>query len=489
MGRENMNSIDRLEPAEVFRYFREICAIPHGSGNTQAISDYCVGFAKEHGLRFIQDKLGNVVIFKGASQGRENEEGIILQGHIDMVAVKEPHSSHDFSKDGLKLKVDGDFLYAEDTSLGGDDGIAVAYALAVLASDKISHPALEVILTVDEEIGLLGAAALDMSEIKGKYLLNIDSEEEGSILVSCAGGLSGEIKLPIERKASAGKLYELSVSGLLGGHSGTEIDKERCNAIVLMGRALYELKKKVKLSLVSFAGGEKDNAIAKDCKAVVCALDSEEEALFGYVKELCKIYADEYVTSDPGLMLSIVESAGVKDAKILTDDSLEKLIFMLRNIPCGVTHDSVDIKGLVETSMNVGIAGMDADSDCFRATVSVRSSVNSRKAELSDKVRFLTEFLGGEYTVHGEYPAWPYRHDSKLRTRMVEIYKEMFNGTPRVEAIHAGLECGILLEKCPRLDAVSFGPDIMDIHTTKERLSISSVARTWKYLVAIIERL
>lgn len=484
-----MNSIDRLEPAGVFRYFREICAIPHGSGNTQAISDYCVGFAKEHNLRFTQDELGNVVIFKEASKGRENEEGIILQGHIDMVAVKEPHSSHDFTKDGLRLKVDGDLLYAEDTSLGGDDGIAVAYALAVLASDEISHPALEVILTVDEEIGLLGAAALDMSEIKGKYLLNIDSEEEGIILVSCAGGLRGEIKLPIERTVATGSFYELRIDGLLGGHSGTEIDKERCNAIVLMGRALYELKKDYKLSLAAFAGGGKDNAIAKDCKAVICVEGTVETEIFKRVEELGRVYANEYTTSDPGLKLGIAKSADEKDVKILTEEAFGKLLFMLRNIPCGVTHDSVDIKGLVETSMNVGIAGMDADSECFRLTVSVRSSVNSRKAELSEKVRFLVEYLGGEYMVHGEYPAWPYRHDSRLRTRMVEIYEEMFNDTPKVEAIHAGLECGILLEKCPRLDAVSFGPDIMDIHTTKERISISSVARTWKYLVAIIERL
>lgn len=485
-----MNSIGILETAEVFRYFKEICAIPHGSGNTQAISDYCVGFAREHGLKFSQDELGNVIIFKDASKGRENEEGIILQGHIDMVAVKEPHSSHDFTKDGLRLKVDGDWLYAEDTSLGGDDGIAVAYALAVLASDEISHPALEVILTVDEEIGLLGATALDISEIKGKYLLNIDSEEEGIILVSCAGGLSGEIRLPVDRKNVNGSFYEITVGGLLGGHSGTEIDKERCNAIVLMGRVLYELKKEFAVSLVSFVGGEKDNAIAKDCKAVICLEDTDATGFLGRIKELGRVYAGEYITSDPGLTLGIVEStADVKEAAVLTDKAFEKLVFMLRNIPCGVTHDSVDIKGLVETSMNVGIAGMDADSDCFRVTVSVRSSVNSRKAELSDKVRFLTEFLGGEYAVHGEYPAWPYRHESKLRTRMVEIYEEMFGSTPKVEAIHAGLECGILLEKCPRLDAVSFGPDIMDIHTIKEKLSISSVERTWKYLVAIIERL
>lgn len=488
-----MNNMDRLEPAEVFRYFREICAIPHGSGNTQAISDYCVEFAKMHGLRYLQDKLGNVIIFKDASEGRENDEGIILQGHIDMVAVKEPDSLHDFSKDGLKLKIDGDFLYAEGTSLGGDDGIAVAYALAVLAADDISHPALEVILTVDEEIGLLGAAALDMSEIKGKYLLNIDSEEEGSILVSCAGGLSGEISLPAPRIAvdnAGSSFYELKIEGLLGGHSGTEIDKERCNAIVLMGRALYELKSKFDISLVSFEGGEKDNAIAKDCRAVICVKSSEELKLLECIEEQAGIYANEYVTSDSGLLFRASKVETADDTGVLEKEAFEKLVFLLRNIPCGVTHNSVDIKGLVETSMNVGIAVLPAcAADSFRVTVSVRSSVNSRKAELSERVRYLTEFLGGEYMVHGEYPAWPYRHDSKLRTRMVEIYKEMFGSEPKVEAIHAGLECGILLEKCPRLDAVSFGPDIVDIHTTKEKLCISSVARTWNYLVAIIEKL
>ncbi len=482
-----MNSIDRLEPAEVFRYFKEICDIPHGSGNTQAISDYCVEFAKQHNLKVSQDALGNVVIFKEASEGREKDEGIILQGHIDMVAVKEPHSNHDFLKDGLKLMLDGDMLYAKDTSLGGDDGIAVAYALAVLASDTISHPDLEVILTVDEEIGLLGAAALDMSQIKGKYLLNIDSEEEGIILVSCAGGLSGDIKFPVERVKACGKTFKINIDGLLGGHSGTEIDKERCNAIILMGRLLYDLKKDIKFSLVAFNGGEKDNAIAKNCSAVIC-LQENESRLTELVSKLSEIYANEYITSDSGLKVTVSEKK-LEEAEVITDASFEKVLFLLRNLPCGVIHDSVDIKGLVETSMNVGIASMDESTGELRLTVSVRSSVNSRKAELSEKVRYLVEFLGGVYKVHGEYPAWPYRHESKLRTRMVEIYEEMFNNTPKVEAIHAGLECGILLEKCPRLDAVSFGPDIMDIHTTKERLSISSVERTWKYLVAIIEKL
>ncbi|MBQ9765924.1 MAG: aminoacyl-histidine dipeptidase [Lachnospiraceae bacterium] len=485
-----MKSIHELEPVAVFKYFKELCDIPHGSGNTKAISDYCVEFAKRLNLEYVQDELGNVIISKPATPGRENDEGVIIQGHLDMVAVKDADSEHDFDKDALCLEIDGDMLYAKGTSLGGDDGIAVAYALAILESDTISHPALEAIFTVDEEIGLIGATALDMSSVKGKYLLNIDSEEEGVILVSCAGGLSGEIKLPVRRVDKNGICFKINIDGLQGGHSGTEIGKERCNAIMLMGRLLFDLHQKMEVSLVSFKGGEKDNAIAKDCEAVIC-IDAEDVPMLSEEMDaLGALYANEYLTSDNGLKLALQRlEDDVVSMPCLDSISFEKLVFMLRQMPYGVMHNSMDIEGLVETSMNVGIASMLEDAYEFELTVSLRSSVNSRKAELNDKVRYLVEFLGGDYTVHGEYPSWPYRHESVLRPKMVEVYKELFDKEPEVQAIHAGLECGILLEKCPRLDAVSFGPDILDIHTTKERLSISSVERNWKYLVELLNKI
>lgn len=482
-----MNSLDSLQPATVFSYFRDLCNIPHGSGNTGMISEYCVGFAKEHGLWYRQDEMGNVIIRKPATSGRENDKGIIIQGHLDMVAVKEPDSNHDFGKDPLELVVDGDYLYAKGTSLGGDDGIAVAYALALLASDTISHPQIEAIFTVDEEIGLLGASGLDMTDITGSYLLNIDSEEEGVLLVSCAGGLSGNISLPVRRTKSSGTLVKISVDGLLGGHSGVEIDRERCNAIQLMGRLLFDLHQQFDFKIVSMAGGEKDNAIAKYCEAELVIYSEKVRELNEVVDNFEKIYLNEYRASDSGLRIDVIMGEAVADKECIDGVSLEKIIFLLRQLPYGVMHRSVEIEGLVETSMNQGILKLEEDSDALELTVSVRSSVNTRKAELSDKLCYLVEFLGGTYETEGEYPAWPYRSNSELRPKMSEIYAKMFGKELKVEAIHAGLECGILLEKKPELDAVSFGPDILDIHTTKERLCISSVERMWRYLVEVVE--
>ncbi len=482
-----MNSLDSLQPATVFSYFRDLCNIPHGSGNTGMISEYCVGFAKEHGLWYRQDEMGNVIIRKPATSGRENDKGIIIQGHLDMVAVKEPDSNHDFGKDPLELVVDGDYLYAKGTSLGGDDGIAVAYALALLASDTISHPQIEAIFTVDEEIGLLGASGLDMTDITGSYLLNIDSEEEGVLLVSCAGGLSGNISLPVRRTKSSGTLVKVCVDGLLGGHSGVEIDRERCNAIQLMGRLLFDLHQQFDFELVSMDGGEKDNAIAKYCEAELVIYSEKVREFNELVDNLEEIYLNEYRASDSGLRIDVTVGEAVSDKECIDGVSLEKIIFLLRQLPYGVMHRSVEIEGLVETSMNQGVLKLEESSDALELTVSVRSSVNTRKAELSDKLCYLVEFLGGTYETEGEYPAWPYRSNSELRPKMSEIYAKMFGRELKVEAIHAGLECGILLEKKPELDAVSFGPDILDIHTTKERLCISSVERMWRYLVEVVE--
>ncbi|MBE5949256.1 MAG: aminoacyl-histidine dipeptidase [Lachnospiraceae bacterium] len=482
-----MNTLDNLQPATVFSYFKKICDIPHGSGNTQMISEYCVNFAKDHGLWYRQDESGNVIIRKPATAGRETDKGIVIQGHLDMVAVKDADSKHDFGKDPLDLVIDGDYLYAKGTSLGGDDGIAIAYALAILDSDTISHPQIEAVFTVDEEIGLLGAAALDMSDVTGSYLLNIDSEEEGVLLVSCAGGLSGYISLPVKRCSCAGTLVKVSVDGLLGGHSGVEIDRERCNAIKLMGRLFFDLHQQFDFKLLSLTGGEKDNAIAKYCEAHLVVYSEKVRELVGVIDNFEKIYLNEYRASDSGLRLDVDIVEDVLDKACVSGVYLEKVIFLLRQLPYGVMHRSVEIEGLVETSMNLGILKMSDDDDELALTVSLRSSENTRKKELNDKVCYLVEFLGGSYSTSGEYPAWPYRSDSEIRPKMTEIYSKMFGKELKVEAIHAGLECGILLEKKPELDAVSFGPDILDIHTAKERLCISSVERMWRYLVEVIE--
>lgn len=478
--------LEGLQPQNVFHYFEEITRIPHGSGNTKAISDYCVSFAKEHNLTYYQDEVNNVILVKEASKGREQDAGVILQGHLDMVAAKDADSTHDFMKDPLPLAIHGDWITSTKTTLGGDDGIAVAYALAVLADDSISHPHLEVILTVDEETGMEGAAAIDLSMIKGKYLLNLDSEEEGIILTSCAGGMRGDMKLPVQYTDAEGIAYTATIKGLNGGHSGAEIHKERANAIKLAGRMLYLIKDSFEIGISGIRGGEFDNAIPRECSVELLVSETEAADFEQLLSDIQKTFQEEFAVSDSGLLIEL-EKKGSSRQKVLTPLTQEKIIFLLMNVPNGIQHMSMDIDGLVETSLNSGVARM--NDDAFELTASIRSSVESRKYALSMQLKYLTEFLGGEYSVYGDYPGWEYKRDSKLRETAGDIYKEMFGKAPEIQAIHAGLECGLLLEKCPGLDMISFGPDMKDIHTPKEALSISSTKRMWDYLVAILEKI
>lgn len=478
--------LELLKPERVFYYFEEISKIPHGSGNTKAISDYCVKFAKEHGFSYIQDDWNNVIIIKEASVGREQDAGIVLQGHLDMVTVKDEDCKIDFSKDALCLSIEGDWICAKGTSLGGDDGIAVAYILAILEDDSLSHPHLEAVLTVDEETGLLGASGIDLSVLKGQYLINLDSEEEGIFLTSCAGGLRGDCVIPVAYMEREGVAYQVKVTGLTGGHSGAEIDKERANAIKLAGRLLYELEQKISYGICGIQGGEKDNAIATECELQLLVEESDTEQLETLLQNCTTVYQSEYTISDPNLRIEWVKK-GSCVAKQLQPSSQMKGIYLLANLPNGVQNRSLNIPGLVETSLNLGMVGLDSEN--LTVTASVRSSVRTRKEALSNQLRYMTEFLGGEYSTRGDYPAWEYRADSKLRRVMVEIYKEKYGKEPLVQAIHAGLECGILLEKCPWLDAISLGPNMRDIHTTREQLSISSTARVWEYLIEVIAKL
>lgn len=478
--------LESLKPERVFYYFEEMSKIPHGSGNTKAISDYCVKFAKEHEFSYIQDDKNNVILTKEASKGREQDAGIVLQGHLDMVTVKEEACTIDFSKDALHLRVDGDAIYAEGTSLGGDDGIAVAYALAILEDDSLSHPHLEVVLTADEEIGLLGATAIDLSTLKGRYLINLDSEEEGIFLTSCAGGVRGDCIIPAAYMDGEGMEYEVKLTGLTGGHSGSEIDKERANAIQLAGRLLLELDSELSYGICGIQGGEKDNAIAADCTIRFLIAEQDSEQLEAWIRSFTAICQAEYASSDPNFRVELVKK-GLGTRKRLQPDCQRKVVYLMANLPNGVQNRSLAIPGLVETSLNLGIVRLDSQS--LTVTASIRSSVKSRKEAISRQLRYMTEFLGGEYQTRGDYPAWEYRADSKLREVMVEIYKEKYGKEPLIQAIHAGLECGILLQKCPQLDAISIGPNMKAIHTTRERLSISSTARVWEYLVEVLAKL
>ena len=476
---------EELYPQRVFYYFEQIAAIPHGSRNTKAISDFLVNFAKEHNLVWYQDENNNVVIVKEASAGYEAAEPIIIQGHMDMVCEKEKGVDIDFEKDGLKLYIDGDFLKAEGTTLGGDDGIAVAYALALLDSQEIAHPKLEVVITVDEEIGMLGADAIDLSMLTGHTMLNIDSDVEGSFLTGCAGGMAVNVTLPIKRVMQSGEKVALTITGLEGGHSGSEIDKEHGNANILMGRLLRALFEETPFGIISLAGGLKDNAIPRECVTELLVPQENVNLVKEIADKLDIELKKEFMTADPSVCIEF-EDLGKKEESILDFGSVSRVIFYLRSVPNGVQHMSQVMHGMVETSLNLGI--MELKEDALHTVTSIRSSVGTRKADLLDRVTAIVELLGGEAEVEGDYPAWEYKQDSSLRPQIAKVYKQLYGKDPVFETIHAGLECGLLSEKIKNLDCVSFGPDNFDIHTPKERLSISSTGRVWDFNVEYLRQ-
>lgn len=478
--------LNNLKPSDVFSYFEDICDIPHGSRNTKEISDYCVAFAKEHHLDYIQDEYNNVIIRKAASKGYEDHDTVMIQGHLDMVNEKTADSLHDFDTEGLTLKIDGDYVMADNTTLGGDDGIAIAYALAVLADDTLAHPAIEAVFTVDEEIGLLGATALDCSGLKAKYLLNVDSEEEGIFLSSCAGGITASLELPVEYEGIEGVSCNIIIDGLLGGHSGSEIDKGRANAHVLLGRMLYALNEEVPYAIVSIKGGGKDNAIASYVNMEILVEKDYMEALEKILHTLNENFLEEYKGTDDGIRITLIQN-DEKQCDAIIGKSKMFITYLLMNIPNGIVKMSHDIKGLVETSLNCGI--LELDDTKFRLGFAVRSSKASSKYALCDRLRFLVEFIGGEITFEGDYPGWKYEENSRLRQIMCQEYRKLYGKEAKVEAIHAGLECGIFADKMPGIDMISFGPDMKDIHTPKERLSVSSVARTWELIKAVLAAL
>jgi len=479
-----MGVLSNLEPNKVFYYFEEICKIPHGSGNVDQISDYLVAFAKERDLFYIQDEWKNVIIVKEATPGYEQEPAVILQGHMDMVAVKKPDCDIDMKTEGLRVAIDGDNIYAEGTSLGGDDGIAVAYALAILDSDDLKHPRLEVVITVDEEVGMDGAREIDLSMLQGHRMLNLDSEEEGIFLTSCAGGAKMDCRLPLQTTSMEGVGYEITVGGLLGGHSGAEIHKERGNSNCLFGRLLWELTLHMPVSLVKAEGGLADNAIPRETKGVLVLRREDAEAFTRIVRSVEQEFIGELATKDPGVFVKVEELGENSFTCVSPEDTAKAAAFLLA-LPNGVQGMSADMPGLVETSLNLGI--LKCDDGELSAEFALRSSVESAKNALVQKVAAVVQMAGGSYEVSGDYPGWKYRVDSPLREKMIALYQEMYGEKPKVEAIHAGLECGLLGSKIEDLDCVSFGPQMSDIHTTEETLSISSTARVWEYLIRLLE--
>lgn len=467
---QNKQVLAGLEPSRVFYYFEQLCAIPHGSGNVSAVADWLTEFARAHGLESERDRADNVVIRKAASKGYENAPAVILQGHMDMVCAKTAESAHDFRKDGLTLLTDGETVRADGTTLGADDGIAVAMALALLEDKTAEHPALEAVFTSDEEIGLLGAKAFDCSKLQGNMLINMDSEDEGVLTVSCAGGATVRLRIPFTRARCDGEVYAVEISGLTGGHSGAEIHKGRANAAVLAGELLRECG-----GLVRIEGGSADNAIMPGCKLILCGEGVPEAA-----KACEERFRARYPEEDIRL---IVAPTGEKTAEAITLSLGE----VLARAPYGVQAMSEEIEGLVQTSLNVGI--IRTEEDAIIMTYSVRSSVEKEKDALCKTLTALAEEYGGSTEISGAYPAWEYRKESPLREHMCAVYQRLYGRPMRVEAIHAGLECGLFAGGIPGLDAVSFGPDMRGIHTPEERLSVSSVARTWEYLSEVLKGL
>lgn len=476
-----------LSPKEVFYYFEEISKIPHGSGNTEAIAQYLLEFAEKHQLRAHRDRAGNVMIFADATEGFETREPVILQGHMDMVCAQSPDSTLDMEKDGIEVMTDGEHVWANGTTLGGDDGIAAAYILAILASKEIVHPPIEALLTVDEETDMSGANGVETQYLQGRRLINIDSEDEGILTVSCAGGVSVQCAFPMtfvemEETMTA---FQICVSDLLGGHSGAEIHKPRQNAVLLLVKMLRAIKNECDFLIVNFQGGAKENAIPKEATVILCV----EESKAGLFEELAISCAEQFTLeleeTEPELSMEIAELLPFQYS--LDAESTEKILSFLEEVPNGVASMSQNIQGLVQTSSNLGIAWM--ENERFYTSFLVRSSVTEEKESLKGYIKQCATKYMGVTRFDGDYPAWEYEAESPLREKMMEVYEDMYGKKPAVEAVHAGLECGVFAEKMPGIDMVSFGPNLTGVHTPDERMDVASVRRCWEYLLRLLQNL
>lgn len=476
-----MGVLDTLNTDKVFYYFEEITKIPHGSGNEKALAEYLVRFAKERGLYYQTDETGNVIIKKEASQGYENAPAVIFQGHLDMVCEKLADADHDFTKDPLELEVKGDFISAKGTTLGADNGIAVAYMMAMLDGENFSHPALEMVFTTAEETGMDGAKGLDCKNLKGKYFINLDTEEEGEFLISCCGGRREKITLPAdyEEKKEKEQAYLLKIRGLKGGHSGSDIHLHRASANKLMGRLLNALQEEVDFSLARIDGGKMDNAICREADAVLTIHPDGAKRAEEIVKDMEKTLKEEYRHAD-GDMIVTWESLQETVERVFTEETKKRVISILILLPFGVESMSPSVEGLVESSSNLGVVRTDAEGIHFDNAV--RSAVASKKEMICERIRTIAALCGAKCQSSNDYPGWMYQEDSKLLVILEDAYRRATGKEPKRTAIHAGVECGLFAEKMPWLDMVSLGPEMHDVHTPQERLSISSTIRTWEFL-------
>ncbi len=478
-----MAVLEHIEPREVFHFFEEISQIPRGTYNTKAVSDYCVNFAKERGLTAIQDEWNNVIIKKPGTTGYESSEPVILQGHLDMVCEKTTDSNHDFMKDPIDIYEEDGYIKARETTLGADNGIAVAMALALLDSKEIPHPPLEVLFTTDEEVGMTGALNVDLSPLEGTMLMNLDSEEEDVLTAGCAGGFRFLYSLPVDKTSVNGTKIELEICGLKGGHSGVEIHKQRGNANKLAGRLLYHLSRQAKIALMEINGGSKDNVITPANRSVIVTDDTN--TVKSVVKNMLDAWKQEFGSDEPTLDIKVnVLEEGTFDA--MTDETMKKVLQFIVNCPNGVDEFSRHLAGLVETSDNLGVVATDDKNVKFM--ILTRSGFSTKLEEFKERFMCFADSLGGTYEFDAEYPAWTFKSESRIREITLDAFEHVYGKRPEVTEIHAGLECGLLSGKKPELDCISFGPNMIDVHSYNERLEIASAAKIWEAVKEILKR-
>ncbi len=482
----NNNVLENLEPKSLFKFFGEILSIPRPSKHEEKMTEYLINWAKERNLDYVSDEIGNVIIRKGATKGKENSPWVCLQSHIDIVCEKNSDKVFDFEKDAIVPKIEGEWLKADGTTLGADDGIGVATALAILDANDIEHGPIECLFTVDEETGLSGAEALSPDVLKSRILLNLDSEDEGEIFIGCAGGIDTVAQLPFDKEETPdAPAFKIMVKGLKGGHSGDDINKGLACANKLLNRILWSLDKEMDLRLACFDGGNLRNAIAREAYATFVVAEADVELMKEIVEKFTNDLKYEFRTTEPDMEITLMEAE--KPEFVVDMLSQDNLLNVLYACPHGVLAMSREIPGFVETSTN--LASIKMKEDHFFITTSQRSSVESSKYAAAYRVEscFL---LAGANVEHGDgYPGWAPNPESKILKIAVDAYKKLFNKEPIVRAIHAGLECGLIGEKYPGMDMISYGPTLRGVHSPDERLEIKTVELYWKHTLEILKNI
>lgn len=481
-----MNSVlEGLSPVSIFSNFEKICSIPHGTGNTNGIREYIINFAKSKNLDYKVDNVGNVVIYKPASYGYEGHETVVLQSHMDMYCDKsfELDGKFDFNKDSLNICLIDDYIFARGTTLGADDGISIAYILSILSDDSLDHPNIEAVFSTDANDNMKGISSFDFSLISGKKIINLDHNIEGEILTSSAGGSKIKCSFDVNTVEHTGIKYNLVVCGLAGGHSGIEIDKQRANANLLIGRFILYIAKRVPIHIAYLKGGLVDTMIPREAKAEIYIDESDIDIVEDAISDFVNIIEKEYSDVEDNLTI-YGENLGIDTSLILDSKSQKMVALVLNDLPDGILKMSRNGDDLVQTSSNCGI--MRLDRHHFELFIAIRSMSDSEKEALSDKIKYLTEYLNGCFNIEFDYPAWEFNEDSEFRDLAFDTYQRCFEKNPRLTGFHSGLECGFFHKNIPNADIVSFGPKITGCKTTKERLYVPSAIRTYDFLLEIL---